>query len=58
MANWSNELIVKFLELYQNEPVLWDPMHCQRKDKNTINEAWLCICSCNIDDIHIHLLIQ
>lgn len=41
MAEWSNTLTLEFLEHYQNEPVVWDPMHVHHKDKKNINDAWL-----------------
>lgn len=40
MADWSHELILEFLDVYQHEPVLWDPMHTWHKDKTKINDAW------------------
>jgi len=30
---WSNEEMLLFLELYNSEPVLWDPSHERHKDK-------------------------
>lgn len=41
MCDWSNEFTLKFLELYQNEPVIWDPMHLYHKDRKQINDAWV-----------------
>ncbi|XP_050424209.1 uncharacterized protein LOC126835579 [Adelges cooleyi] len=39
-CEWTNEFTLKFLELYQNEPVIWDPVHSLHKDKKKINHAW------------------
>ncbi|KAF0710560.1 MADF domain-containing protein [Aphis craccivora] len=41
MCDWSNEFTLKFLELYQNEPIIWDPMHLYHKDRKQINDAWV-----------------
>lgn len=40
MCDWTNELTFKFLELYQNEPVIWNPKLNHHKDKKKINDAW------------------
>lgn len=40
-CEWSNELTLKFLELYQNEPVIWDPNHSHHKDKKKVKDAWV-----------------
>lgn len=40
MSDWTNELSVKFIELYQSQPILWDPNHGCHKDKVKVNEAW------------------
>lgn len=41
MRGWTHGSILKFLELYRNEPVLWDPTHAYHKDNEQINEAWI-----------------
>jgi hypothetical protein len=41
MRDWSNKFTLKFLELYQNEPVIWDPMHLYHNDRKKINDAWV-----------------
>ncbi|KAJ8915431.1 hypothetical protein NQ315_003192 [Exocentrus adspersus] len=38
---WTNRSTLEFLELYQNEPVLWEPMHPYHKDKKHLNDAWV-----------------
>lgn len=40
MCDWTNELTFKFLELYQNEPVIWNPKLNHHKDKKKVNDAW------------------
>lgn len=40
MAEWSNDLVFEFLELYAAEPVLYDPKHPYHKNKKMINNAW------------------
>lgn len=37
---WDNEKVLEFLELYQGEPVLWNPMAKQHKNRNAIADAW------------------
>lgn len=46
MAEWDNELILSFLEMYKNEPILWDPNHVHNKDKKRTNDAWVRISEC------------
>lgn len=38
--HWSNEMTLKFLEMYEEEPVIWDITHPLHKDKRAINDAW------------------
>lgn len=46
---WDNEKVLEFLELYQTENVLWNPMVRDRKNRNAIADAWLRIqASCSI----------
>lgn len=40
MAEWRNDLVFEFLELYAAEPVLYDPKHPYHKNKKMINNAW------------------
>lgn len=40
MAEWSNNLVLEFLELYAAEPVLYDPKHPYHKSKKMQNNAW------------------
>lgn len=37
---WSNELILEFLDLYKNEPVIWNPSHNLNKNRNDHHDAW------------------
>ncbi|CAG4985547.1 unnamed protein product [Parnassius apollo] len=39
-TGWSNEETFKFIELCQNQPVIWNPKHKYHKDKNKVNDAW------------------
>ncbi|KAG5878354.1 hypothetical protein JTB14_008714 [Gonioctena quinquepunctata] len=39
-AKWSNDETFKFIELYQNEPAIWNPKNKHHKDKNAVNDAW------------------
>lgn len=38
---WNNEMELNFLEIYQAEPVLWEPHHKGHKDKNKVHDAWV-----------------
>lgn len=37
---WTNELVLKFIELYQAEPLLWNPRNSQHKNRNAVIDAW------------------
>jgi len=37
---WSNELILEFLDLYKQEPCIWNPKHSQHKSRNSVNDSW------------------
>ena len=37
---WSNEVIIEFLDLYEGEPVIWNPQNEHHKDKNQVYDAW------------------
>jgi hypothetical protein len=41
MSDWSNELVLEFLELYQAEPTIYDPKHPAHKNKMKVNDAWM-----------------
>lgn len=40
MADWTNEILIKFVELYQSEDILWNAKHRNHKDKTKMNDAW------------------
>lgn len=37
---WSNDLVIEFLELYEKEPIIWNPRDPNHKNRNCINDAW------------------
>lgn len=39
-TDWSNELILEFIDLYESCPALWDPKHKDHKNRNRLNDAW------------------
>jgi hypothetical protein len=41
MSDWSIELVLEFLELYQAEPTIYDPKHPAHKNKMKVNDAWM-----------------
>ncbi|CAH1998796.1 unnamed protein product [Acanthoscelides obtectus] len=38
--DWSNEIVLEFLEAYRSEPCIWDPQNIQYKNRNALSEAW------------------
>ncbi|XP_014271404.1 uncharacterized protein [Halyomorpha halys] len=38
--DWSNEVIFEFLNLYEREPVIWNPLNSGHKDRHKIYDAW------------------
>lgn len=55
MADWSNGLILKFLELYESERLLWDSKDKNHKLKHKVHDAWKII-SLNMDNIPVEEL--
>ncbi|KAJ8963590.1 hypothetical protein NQ314_005531 [Rhamnusium bicolor] len=37
---WSNERVLEFLELYQAEPLLWNLMMRDHKNRNAVADPW------------------
>lgn len=54
-VDWSNESIIKFLELYETERVIWDPKHKNHKLKHKVHDSWKNI-SLSMDNISIEEL--
>lgn len=38
---WTNELILMFLDLYEGEPVIWNPRNEYHKDRSYVHDAWI-----------------
>ncbi|CAG5009190.1 unnamed protein product [Parnassius apollo] len=38
--NWDKETVVRFLELYQMNPCIWDPGNEGHKNRQRVNDAW------------------
>lgn len=38
--DWSNDLILRFLDFYEAEPVIWSASHPNHKNRNHIHDAW------------------
>ncbi|VEN38003.1 unnamed protein product [Callosobruchus maculatus] len=54
--DWTNQKVMKFLELYQMHPCIWDPKDSGHKNKNKINAAWIDIekdmgCECTVTEL-------
>ncbi|CAK1578038.1 unnamed protein product [Parnassius mnemosyne] len=39
--DWTNETILRFLELYEKYPCIWDPKHIWYRNKDRVSEAWV-----------------
>lgn len=37
---WSNELTLEFLQLFENEAVIWNPQIPDHKNRNKVADAW------------------
>jgi hypothetical protein len=38
--DWSNEVTLEFLRLYELEPVIWNPKERLHKNRNAVADAW------------------
>lgn len=38
---WNNESELNFIEIFQTEPVLWEPNHKFHKDRKRLHDAWV-----------------
>ncbi|CAG9792765.1 unnamed protein product [Diatraea saccharalis] len=38
--NWDNETVLRFLELYQMNPCIWDPQNNNHRNRQRVNDAW------------------
>ena len=37
---WSNELVIEFLELYEGEPTIWNPEDPDHKNRYLVYDSW------------------
>lgn len=37
---WSNEVVLEFLDLYAEEPIIWFSKHPNHKNRNAVQDAW------------------
>jgi len=37
---WANELLLGFLDLYEQEPCIWNPKHLLHKIRNSVHDSW------------------
>ncbi|BES88964.1 Alcohol dehydrogenase transcription factor Myb/SANT-like [Nesidiocoris tenuis] len=37
---WTNDIVMEFLELYEKEPLLWNPSHPKHKNRDEAHDAW------------------
>lgn len=40
MMDWDNEFTIYFIQLYRDEPCLWNPSHKDHKVRHKIVDAW------------------
>lgn len=40
MEEWSNDVTIEFLRLYQHESVIWNPRHRAHKSRTDVADAW------------------
>lgn len=40
---WSNDLVLEFIQIYEKYPVIWDPKNKQHKNRNDLADAWASI---------------
>ncbi|KAG8230273.1 hypothetical protein J437_LFUL009446 [Ladona fulva] len=38
--DWPNDVVLKFVRLYERQPVIWNPAHPLHRDKSEIIDAW------------------
>ncbi|CAG9569880.1 unnamed protein product [Danaus chrysippus] len=41
--DWTNDAVLRFLELYQMHPCIWDPQNVSHRNKTKVNDAWCVI---------------
>ncbi|XP_050298286.1 uncharacterized protein LOC126737426 [Anthonomus grandis grandis] len=51
--DWSNDLCLDFIGLYENQPVIWNPCHPGHKNRHTVSAAWKAI----QDQLNVHCTI-
>jgi hypothetical protein len=40
---WSNEMLLTFLDYYGEKPIIWNASHPSHKKRNEVHDAWKCI---------------
>jgi hypothetical protein len=40
LMEWSNEMVLTFLDYYGEEPVIWNASHPSHKQRNEVHDAW------------------
>ncbi|KAI4471250.1 hypothetical protein MML48_1g16315 [Holotrichia oblita] len=38
--DFSTQEVFEFLNLYESEPILWDPKHSSRRNRNEVKQSW------------------
>lgn len=38
---WTNEMVIEFIQCYEKYPILWNPTHPGHKNRNLLNDAWV-----------------
>lgn len=53
---WTTEMTLEFIELYEKNPVLWDPKHIHHKNRNHLYDAWMSIKADFTEDVQLDTL--
>lgn len=37
---WSNDVVLEFLSIYEGDPVIWNPRDPNHINRNLVHDAW------------------
>ena len=52
-SDWDREKYLKLIQLYEDNPILWDAQNAQHFNKNLKNDAWANISKALAEDCDI-----
>jgi len=53
ISDWDREKYLKPIQLYEQNPIIWDAQNAQHFNKNLKNDAWLSIANQMDEDVDI-----